>query len=84
MKKIKWNEEKNNWLKENRWVSFEEILIKWNFLKDIQNPKRENQRIFIYEYNNYPYCLPYVENIDHIFLKTLYPERKFKFLLNNN
>lgn len=81
MKTFKWNEEKNNWLKQNRNISFDVLVNNGIYLKTIPNPHRENQKILIYEYENYPYCIPYVEEIDYIFLKTIYPDRTKKYLL---
>jgi len=35
------------------------------------------------EMNDYSYCVPYVIDIDHIFLKTAYPDRRFSKLLED-
>jgi hypothetical protein len=32
---------------------------------------------------NYPYCIPYIMNDKEIVLKTIYPDRKFKKLLES-
>lgn len=83
MKIIKWNEDKNNLLKQDRNISFEMIaekLKKGDIIDDIINPnnqKYSNQRIFVIEINAYIYFVPYFENENEIFLKTIYPSRKF-------
>ncbi len=85
MKAIIWNEEKNSWLKKNREISFEEILIKISegdsILAKINHPNGEkysNQKIYIIEINNYAYVVPFVENKEYIFIKTAFKSRKYK------
>lgn len=78
-----WNEEKNNKLKKERGISFEEIILAINdgkVIKVLQNPKKEkypNQRMYLINYNNYIYVVPYVinEETKEIFLKTVFPSR---------
>ena len=42
-----------------------------------QNPaKYPRQKIMIVEVDNYAYLVPFVENDDHFFLKTIIPSRK--------
>ncbi|MDT3741174.1 MAG: toxin [Candidatus Kapabacteria bacterium] len=82
-KSINWNEEKNNLLKKERNIGFEIIADKisnGDIIDDIFHPnsiKYSNQRIFVIEVDTYIYLVPYVETIDAIFLKTIYPSRKF-------
>ncbi len=82
MKRIRWNEEKNETLKIERGVSFEMIvqaLEKGDILDDLIHPnqsKYSNQRMMIVEMNNYAYLIPYVEDSSGIFLKTIIPSRK--------
>lgn len=82
-KKILWNEDKNEILKVERFISFEEIaqkLYNGEIIDDIYHPNSEKyakQRIFVIEVNNYIYLVPYIENDEEIFLKTIYPSRKF-------
>ena len=81
-KPIKWNEEKNRKLKEERKVSFEEVLFKIERgdildLLEHHNPQRyPGQKIFVIEINNYAYLVPFVETEEEIFLKTIIPSRK--------
>lgn len=92
MKYFDWNEEKNQWLKEERKISFETIvsyLEGENILDKINHPNIEkypNQMIFIIEHENYAYLIPFVENDKKIFLKTIIPSRKAteKYLRNKN
>ena len=80
MKKIEWNEEKNKILKETRNINFEMFIedIKDGNYKIKDNKNYQNQKIFIIFKNNYPYCIPYVEDEEKYFLKTIYPNRKLK------
>jgi len=34
--------------------------------------------------NNYPYAVPYLKNEDGFVLKTIYPDRRYKKLLEKN
>lgn len=82
MKYIDWSDEKNIELKRERGVSFEMVasLIENKSILDIidhPNPKRyPNQRIFIVEIDNYAYLVPFIDEEDKIFLKTIIPNRK--------
>ncbi len=82
-KRLLWNIEKNALLVKERKVSFEEVadrIQSGNIIDDIFHPnsqKYSNQRIFVIEIDNYIYLVPYIENDEEIFLKTIYPSRKF-------
>jgi hypothetical protein len=76
---IKWNALKNIHLKLTRRISFEEI-IKADLLGLGKNPGRNHQRVLIYEYKNYIWAVPFVFDGKGIFLKTIYPSRKYKKL----
>ena len=86
---IDWNEEKNDWLKKNRGVTFEDVIVaieNGNLLAVIKHPNQKkypNQKMFVIEIDNYPYCVPFVEDKEKIFLKTIFPNRKFLKLLIN-
>ena len=81
-KVFNWDEEKNQQLMADRGVSFEDIVFyiqQEQLLDDLENPNQEkypNQRIFIVEVDSYAYLVPYVENDEEIFLKTIIPSRK--------
>jgi len=82
MKLINWNTQKNQWLKENRKICFEDILyyLNNNFLiNDTEHPNKKKypgQRIMVFEIKDYIYLVPYTETENEIFLKTIIPSRK--------
>jgi uncharacterized DUF497 family protein len=82
VKHFTWDNEKNNKLKSERNISFELIihLIESEKILDIiKHPNQEkysNQSIFIIEYNNHAYLVPFVESENEVFLKTIIPSRK--------
>jgi len=77
-----WNNEKNEWLKENRGVCFEQIVIlmeREEVLDVLEHPNQEKypgQKIAVLGINEYAYLVPYVQEGDEIFLKTIIPSRK--------
>ncbi len=80
MKYLNWNSDKNEILKRERGISFEEIafLIESGHIIGIEkNQGRPNQNIYILEIENYAYIVPFVENDKEIFLKTAFPSRKY-------
>lgn len=82
MKHFAWNEQKNRLLKANRDISFELIVsqMEMGMILDIvehPNPARYgNQKIFIVEYAGYAFLVPFVEDDEKIFLKTIIPSRQ--------
>ena len=82
MKPLNWNIEKNSWLKENRNISFEEVVlaIAQHHIKEVYDhpnqAKYPGQKIYEIETNDYVYLVPFVENDNEIFLKTIIPSRK--------
>ena len=78
-----WNKEKNLLLKETREISFEQIVMhieQGDLIDIIKHPngdKYSNQKILIINVNNYIYTVPFVENLNERFLKTIIPNRKF-------
>lgn len=82
MKYFSWNEEKNELLKEERKISFEDVVfyISQGFLLDVlehlNQEKYQGQKIFVVQIDNYAYLVPFVENEREIFLKTIIPSRK--------
>ena len=77
-----WSVEKNELLKKVRGISFEMALdeiINGEVLEDMPHPNKEkypNQSIFVVKIEGYCYLVPYVENQNIIFLKTIIPSRK--------
>lgn len=82
MKSYDWNREKNEILKNDRGISFEEIVFhieNGDELDVYPHPNQErypNQLISVVAVNNYAYLVPYVESEDGIFLKTIIPSRR--------
>jgi len=82
MKYVDWDNKKNGQLKEEREISFEDILIaieEGRLLDIVEHPNKNrylNQKIFIVVINNYAYLVPFVEDEEKIFLKTIIPSRK--------
>ena len=82
MKTYVWNEEKNQRLKSERGVSFEEIIVHIAIgdvldIVEHSNPEKyKGQRIFIVKMRDYAWLVPFVESEDEIFLKTIIPSRK--------
>ena len=82
MKHFEWNEEKNDLLKKYRNISFEQItyaILNGGLLNRLRHPNLEkypNQYIFQVLFDNYVYTVPFVEDENKIFLKTIYPNRE--------
>ena len=77
--KFDWNPAKNQWLKESRGITFDEImcLIDGGYLRAILNhPKKPYQKILVVELEGYAYNVPFIMEKDGTyFLKTVYPSR---------
>ncbi len=82
MKVYSWNSKKNEFLQKERGVSFEEIVFNIQLgnevaVYDHPNAKKyPNQKISVVLIEDYAYLVPYVEDKDQIFLKTIIPSRK--------
>lgn len=82
MKYFSWNNEKNQLLKAERNISFEEVVFhieKKRVLDIVEHPNQEKykgQKMFIINIHNYAYLVPFVESEEGIFLKTIIPSRK--------
>ncbi len=67
---------------DERGVSFEDVLFalqSGRLLDDLVHPnnfKHPNQRMFVVEIDEYAWLVPYVENDDEIFLKSVIRSRK--------
>lgn len=75
MKYLNWNSEKNEILKRERGISFEEVayLIESGQIIGIEeSPRYPNQRMYVLEIDNYAIIVPYVVSDDEIFLKQLF------------
>jgi hypothetical protein len=82
VKHFDWSEIKSTYLKAERGIGFEDIqsaIEEGRTLADIGHPLRSkypNQKVFIVEFDEYAYVVPYLEDDVKIFLKTIYPSRK--------
>ena len=76
MKQIHWDLLKSEKLRRERGVSFEEI-IQARLVGALEHPKRPNQRLLLFEHRGYIWAVPYVERGNEMFLKTLFPSRKY-------
>lgn len=76
MKIFRWSELKSARLKRTRGVSFDEI-IQAKLVGTTEHPKRPGQYLMLFEHKNYVWAVPCVEQGDDVFLKTLYPSRKY-------
>ncbi len=78
----KWNHEKNEKLKAERGVGFERIILhieRGDLLDVIEHPNRlkyPNQKILVVKVESYAYLVPFVEDEEGKFLKTIIPSRK--------
>ena len=82
MKYVAWDQEKNERLLATRGIGFEEVINAIFEGKTItvlrhQNVKRyPNQCLFVINIDDYAYVVPFVEDKEKVFLKTIYPSRK--------
>ena len=82
MKYFDWNDGKNELLKKERDVSFEEVILaieKNRLLAVLEHPdqkKYPSQQIYIVKINSYVWIVPFVETEETVFLKTVIPSRK--------
>ena len=80
--KYEWNPEKNELLKRERHISFEQIvfhIMQGDVWKETDHPDQKQypgQRVFFIIVDGYIYLVPHVIEDEQIFLKTLIPNRK--------
>jgi len=88
---FRYSYEKNELLKKERNVSFEDVILSienGDLIDDIEHPNKEkypNQNIFIIlvKIKEYVYLVPYVEDEEMIFLKTIIPSRQMNKKYNS-
>ena len=82
MKPFRWSTEKNEALRSDRGISFESIVIaieSEGLLDVLPHPNQAqypHQRILVVACDNDVYLVPFVEEDDYFFLKTVIPSRK--------
>ena len=81
MRVFRWDNEKNEWLKKNRGVCFEEVVVlmeRKDVLDIIEHPNQDKypaQKIAIVKIDDYAYLVPYMQESEAINLKTIIPSR---------
>ncbi len=82
MKYFDWDPEKNEKLQEERDIGFEDILIaieEGGLVAVLEHPntrRYSGQKILVVIVRAYGYLVPYVEDEQRVFLKTIIPSRK--------
>jgi hypothetical protein len=78
----KWNLQKNEKLKIERGISFEQVVMhieNGDVLDLVAHPNKKKypgQHVIVVEINEYAYLVPFVESSEGKFLKTIIPSRK--------
>lgn len=73
-----WDPAKDAWLREERDISFEEVVSlieSGKVLAVLEHPKRSHQRVLVVEREGYALNVPCVLENGIWFLKTVYPSR---------
>ena len=82
MKYYSWDPEKNEKLKRERGISFEDVIFHIGAGDEValfEHPNQARypgQKISVVLIEGYAYLVPFVETHDEIFLKTIIPSRK--------
>lgn len=82
MKPLRWSPVKNETVKAERGVSFENIVVAveagglLDILAHPNQAKYPRQRVLVVACDSYAYLVPFVEEEDYYFLKTIIPSRK--------
>jgi len=82
MKYFSWNNDKNELLKKEREVSFEDVVLaveQGRLLDILEHPKQgayPGQSILVVQIGEYAYLVPCVEGDHDVFLKTVIHSRK--------
>ncbi|MCY7406643.1 MAG: BrnT family toxin [Alkalinema sp. CAN_BIN05] len=81
-KPFRWDPNKNEQLIQERGISFEEITVaveNGDLLQIVPHPnaiKYPRQTIMVVGIDRYAFLVPFVEEPDYLFLKTIIPSRK--------
>ena len=82
MKYFDWDDTKNAKLRTERGIGFEDIVFhieRGDLLDILEHPNCERYgrpRIFVVRREDYVYLVPFVEDEDTVFLKTIIPSQK--------
>ena len=80
--KFEWDSNKNDWLKKERKISFEQIIFHllqgdlWKIADHPDQIKYSGQKIYFVIVDDYIYLVPYLKQKNQIYLKTIIPSRK--------
>ncbi|MEY3612451.1 MAG: hypothetical protein RJB14_2173 [Pseudomonadota bacterium] len=83
-KTYNWNADKNQWLVQERGISFERIVFEISLGNEVtvlmhpNQTKYPGQMISVVQVDDYVYLVPFIETDSEIFLKTIIPSRKAK------
>ena len=78
----RWNHEKNEKLKIERGVGFEQVVLhieRGDLIDVVEHPNQSrypNQQMLVVKIRDYAYLVPFVEVEEGKFLKTIIPSRK--------
>ena len=79
-KVFEWNQQKNQKLIKERGISFEAIVLQieaGHVMAIVPGKgKFRHQKQYVLEFNNYIYVVPFVEESERVFLKTIIPSRR--------
>ncbi len=82
LKYFSWDNAKNEKLKAERGISFEEVVFhieRGDVLDIVERPNQQRhggQRVIIVQIEDYAYLVPCVPNEEFVLLKTIIPSRK--------
>jgi uncharacterized DUF497 family protein len=82
VKYFTWDTGKNEKLRAERGISFEEIafhIAQGDVLDILEHPKQEKyegQRVLVVKVEDYVYLVPFIETENEVVLKTVIPSRK--------
>jgi len=82
MKIHEWDPAKNETLRKERGICFEDIVFyidRDDIVDIIPNPNQKkypHQQMYVLNIDDYIYLVPFVENEEMVFLKTIIPSRK--------
>ena len=80
--RYEWNPEKNEELKKERNISFEQIVFHlsqgdiWKASDHSDQGKYPGQKIYFVIVEGYIHMIPYITEDEYVFLKTIIPSRK--------
>jgi hypothetical protein len=78
-----WDDKKNEWLLEERGISFEQVLVaieSGNVVDILEHPNKDRfvgQLLILVAIDGYVYAVPTVVSGQGFFMKTIYPSRKY-------